>query len=50
MYIRESPRTFGERFQEHLKVPSPIHDHDNTTGNATMVENYNIVEREDRVS
>ena len=26
-YIRESSRTFGERFKEHLKAPSPIYDH-----------------------
>ena len=31
-YIGESSRTFGERFKEHLKAPSPIHDHFNTTG------------------
>ena len=25
-YISESSRTFGERFKEHLKAPSPIYD------------------------
>ena len=29
-YIGETSRTFGERFKEHLKAPSPIHDHSNT--------------------
>ena len=31
-YIGESSRTFGERFKEHLKPPSPICDHSNITG------------------
>ena len=26
-YIWESSRTFGERFKEHLKAPTPIYDH-----------------------
>ena len=26
-YIGESARTFGERFKEHLKAPSPIYEH-----------------------
>ena len=38
-YIGESG-TFGERFREHLKPPSPIYDHSNITG-------YNVVGRED---
>ena len=28
-YIGESSRTFGERFKEHQKAPSPIYDHYN---------------------
>ena len=31
-YIGETPRTFGERYKEHLKDPSPIHQHSNHTG------------------
>ena len=31
-YIEESARTFEERLKEHLKAPSPIYEHDNTTG------------------
>ena len=26
-YIGESGRTFAERFREHMRAPSPIHDH-----------------------
>ena len=31
-YIGETSRTFGERFKEHLKDPSPICHHSNNTG------------------
>ena len=31
-YIGELGRTFGERFREHMKPPSPIKDHQNITG------------------
>ena len=47
-YIGESARTFGERFKEHLKAPSPIYDHSNTTGHTTTLENFSIVSREDQ--
>ena len=30
--IVESGRTFAERFREHMRVPSPFHDHHNITG------------------
>ena len=45
-YIEESARTFEERFKEHLKAPSPIYEHDNTTGHKTTVENFKIIGRE----
>ena len=45
-YIGESARTFGERFRDHLKAPSPIYDHYNITGHTTKLENFNIVGRE----
>ena len=45
-YIGEISRTFEGRFKEHLKAPSPIHDHSNTTGHATSLENFSIVGRE----
>ena len=42
-YIGESARTFGERFKEHLKHPSPIHDHTTITGHDTTIDNFTIV-------
>ena len=49
-YIGQSARTFGERFKEHLKAPSPIYDHFNTTWVIihTTLENISIVGREDQ--
>ena len=47
-YIGVSSRTFGEKFKEHLKAPSPIYDYFNTTGHQVTIENFNIVEREDQ--
>ena len=47
-YIGESSRTFGERFKEHQKAPSPIFDHFNNTGHCISVENFNMVGREDQ--
>ena len=46
-YIGESARTFGERYREHLKTPSPIYDHSNITGHATALDNFSIVGMED---
>ena len=40
--------SFGERFKEHLKAPSPIHDHSNTTGHTTNINNFSIVGREEQ--
>ena len=47
-YIGESSRTFGERFEEHLKAPSPIYDHSNITGHNITLEIFSIVGREDQ--
>ena len=47
-YIKESGRTFAERFREHTQAPSPIHDHHNTTGNEMSVNNFSILGREDQ--
>ena len=47
-YIGETSRTFGERFREHLKALSPIHDHSNTTGHTTSLENFSKVGREEQ--
>ena len=46
-YIGETSRTFGERYREHLKVPSPINDHSNISGHITSLENFSIVGREE---
>ena len=47
-YIRESGRTFAERFREHIRTPSPIHDHHNITGHELSLENFSMVGREDK--
>ena len=47
-YIGESSRTFGERFKEHLKAPSPVFDHYNSTGHHVSLENFSIVGREEQ--
>ena len=47
-YIGESSRTFGERYKEHLKAPSPIYDHHRITVHETSIENFSIVGREDQ--
>ena len=47
-YIGGSSRTFGERFRQHLKAPSPIYDHSNITGHTTTLEYFSIVGREDQ--
>ena len=44
-YIGETSRTFGERFKEHLKDPSPIHHHGNNTGHSTSQNNFQIIGR-----
>ena len=47
-YIGETARTFGERFKEHLKAPSPIYDHSNTTGHSTTLDSFSMVGREEQ--
>ena len=47
-YIDETARTFGERYKEHLKAPSPIHDHSNTSGHSITLNNCSIVDREEQ--
>ena len=47
-YIGESARNFGERFKEHLKAPSPIHDHINISGHTVSIEDFSILAREDQ--
>ena len=45
-YIGETSRTFGERYKEHLKDPSPIHQQSNQTGHHTSHNNIQIIGRE----
>ena len=47
-YIGESARTFAERFKEHQKSPSPIHDHCNISGHKVTINNFTIIGREDQ--
>ena len=47
-YIGESGRTFAERFREHIKAPSLIHDHHNISGHEVSLNNFSIVGREDQ--
>ena len=35
-------------FKEHLKAPSPIYDHSNTSGHTVTIDNFSIVGREDK--
>ena len=44
--IGESARSFEEHYKEHLKVPSSVSDHQNTSGHITTVENFKIIGRE----
>ena len=46
-YIGESGRTFAERFREHMKAPSPIHDHHNIIHHELSLDKFSIVGRED---
>ena len=45
-YIGESGRTLGEHVKEHLKAPSPIHQHSTTMGHLLDPEQFNIVDKE----
>ena len=45
-YIGESGRALGDRVKEHLKAPSPIHQHSTTTGHPLDPEHFNIVHKE----
>ena len=44
--IGETSGTCGERYKEHLKEPSPIHQHSNQTGHPTSHNNFQIIGRE----
>ena len=42
-YIGETSRTFGERFKEHLKEPSHIHNHSCISGHTTTQDNFQVI-------
>ena len=42
-YIGESARNFGERLKEHLKAPSPIHDHINISGHTVSIGRFQYI-------
>ena len=44
-YIGETSRTFGKRYKEHLKDPSPIHHHNNQTNHPINHNNFKIIGR-----
>ena len=46
-YQGKTSGTFGERFKESVKEPSPIHNHSNKTGHTTTQNNFQIIGRED---
>ena len=39
-------KDIGERLKEHLRPPSPIYGHANTSGHHTKLDNFSIVGRE----
>ena len=45
--IGEASRAFGERSKEHLKEPSPIHNHSINTDHPTTQDNFQIIGSED---
>ena len=49
-YIGESGRTLAERFNEHMKSPSPIHDYHNTNGHDVSTDSFSIVGRDHNIA
>ena len=47
-YIGESARNFGERYKEHQKAPSPIHDYFNISCHTVSIDDFSILAREGR--
>ena len=46
-YIGESGQTFGERYKEHLKAPSPIFTHQSNSGHEATMDKFKIIGRVD---
>ena len=47
-YILDNQQEHLQRFKEHLKAPSPIYDHYNTSGHTVTIDNFHIAGREDQ--
>ena len=45
-HIGESARTFEGQYKKHLKMPSPIFEHQKTTGHTTALDHFKIIGRE----
>ena len=45
-FISETGRNFGDRYREHLRAPSPIYYHVQTTGHTIKLDSFSIVDRE----
>ena len=45
-YIGDSGRTLADRVEEHLRTPSPIQQHSNTTGHPVSPDCLTIIHRE----
>ena len=45
-YTGETGRALGDRVNEHLKAPSPIYLHSNTTGHSLNLDCFNIIHKE----
>ena len=49
-YTGESGRSFGGHLEEHLRAPSPIHQHSHSTGYPVSPDCFTIVNRNHRES
>ena len=45
-YIGETSMNYGDSYREHLRAPSPIYNHVNTTGYTIKLDNFSTVDRE----
>ena len=44
-YISDTDWTFGDGYKEHLRAPSPIYDHANTTSHFILTGHFSVVNR-----
>ena len=45
-YTGETGSNFSDRYKEHVRAPTPIFDHSQTTGHLIKLENFSIVDGE----